>query len=149
DRDVTDRDRTDRGVTDDTETMTRSEEQLRVGTEQQETGRARLRKYTTTEEETVTVPVEKERLVVEREPIEGDGTRSAGSIGDGDGDVEEDIVLREERPVVDKETVDVENVRVGKETVTDDQTVTEEVRKEHIDVDGEGLDEQGNPRNTR
>jgi len=36
--------------------MTRSEEQLHVGTERVETGRARLRKYVVTEQETVSVP---------------------------------------------------------------------------------------------
>ena len=43
--------------------------------------------------------------------------------------------LREERPVVDKETVPVEDVRVGKERVTDTEQVSAEVRKEHADVD--------------
>ena len=49
--------------------MTRSEEQLEVGTTRREAGRARLRKYVTTEQETVTVPVQKERAVLETEPI--------------------------------------------------------------------------------
>ena len=49
--------------------MTRSEEQLRVGTERYETGRARLRKYVVTEQQQVTVPVTREEVRVEREPI--------------------------------------------------------------------------------
>ena len=49
--------------------MTRSEERLQVGTQKVETGRARLRKYVTTETETVQVPVTKERVTLEREPI--------------------------------------------------------------------------------
>nr|WP_240720128.1 PRC and DUF2382 domain-containing protein [Pseudarthrobacter sp. NamB4] len=40
--------------------MTRSEEQLRVGTEREATSRARLRKYVTTENVTKTVPVQRE-----------------------------------------------------------------------------------------
>ncbi len=48
--------------------MTRSEERLDVGTTEQEAGRARLRKYVTTEQQTVTVPVKKERAVLETEP---------------------------------------------------------------------------------
>lgn len=131
DRDVTDRDRRN----DDTTSMTRSEERLNVGTETVETGSARLRKYTTTETETVSVPVTKEKLVVERTAVDGRPSKG-GKIGEGD-DVEE-ITLREERPVVSKETVDVEEVRVGKETVTEQQQVTDEVRKEHIEVEGEG-----------
>ena len=46
------------------------------------------------------------------------------------------MTLHEERPVVEKETVPVERVRLGKETVTDEVTVDEEVRKERIETDG-------------
>src|SRR5687768_12744127 len=49
--------------------MTRSEEELRVGTAEQERGRARLRKYVVTEEVQQTVPVRREEVRVEREPI--------------------------------------------------------------------------------
>ena len=114
--------------------VTLSEERVNVGTESREAGRARLRKYTTTETETVSVPVSKEKLVVERNPVEG--RTSGGAIADGD-QVEE-ITLREERAVVDKETVDVEEVRVAKEQVTEHQQVSEQVRKEHADVDLDG-----------
>lgn len=120
---------------DDASTMTRAEERLNVGTESVESGRVRLRKYVTTEEQTVTVPVQKEVLSIERETID-DGTARRGGIIEGDSAVEE-IVLREERAVVDKETVDVERVKIGKQEVTEKQTVTEEVRKEHIDVEGD------------
>jgi uncharacterized protein (TIGR02271 family) len=112
-----------------------NEERLAVGTETHEAGRVRLRKYTTTETETVTVPVTKEKLVVERSPVDGDA--STGPIADTD-QVEE-ITLREERAVVDKETVAVEQVRVGKEQVTEQERVSGEVRKEHAEVDGDGV----------
>jgi stress response protein YsnF len=58
--------------------MTRSEEQLHVGKEREATGRARLRKYVTTENVTKTVPVEREEVRVEREPIT-DANRGARS----------------------------------------------------------------------
>ncbi|MBT1004203.1 DUF2382 domain-containing protein [Paenarthrobacter sp. DKR-5] len=119
--------------------MTRSEEQLHVGTEQQETGRARLRKYVTTENVTKTVPVQREEVRLEREPIT-DENRGAALDGPDLSEEEHEVTLHEERPVIDKETVPVERVRLGKETVTDEQTVNEEVRKEHIDTDG--LDER-------
>ena len=45
------------------------------------------------------------------------------------------MVLHEERPVVAKETVPVERVRLDKETVTEQETVSEDVRKEQIDTD--------------
>ena len=117
----------------DTASLTASEERLNVGTEEHEAGRVRLRTYTTTEQETVTVPVEKEVLSVERESV--DSVRE-GTLDDHH-DTDEEIVLREERPVVSKEVHDVERVNVGKETVTEQQQVTGEVAKEHIEVEGD------------
>jgi uncharacterized protein (TIGR02271 family) len=118
--------------------MTRSEERLNVGTETRESGRARLRKYVVTEQETVTVPVTREEVRIEREPIT-DANRGEALDGPAISEEEHEVVLREERPVVEKEAVPVERVRLGKETVTDQQQVTEEVRKEQIDTDGDGV----------
>lgn len=116
--------------------MTRSEEQLRVGTASQEAGRARLRKYVTTEQETVTVPVRKERAVIEREPVT-DANVGSATDGPAISEEEHEVVLNEERVVVDKDVAPVERVRLGTETVTDEQTVSEEVRKEQIEVEGD------------
>ena len=115
--------------------MTRSEEQLRVGTEKVEAGRARLRKYVTTETETRTVPVAKETVRVEREPITDANMPNAMS-GPAISEEEHEVVLTEERPVVQKEAVPVERVRLDKDVVTENVQVTEEVRKEQIDMDG-------------
>lgn len=125
--------------------MTRSEERVDVGTVRQETGRARLRKYVTTETETVTVPVEKEHLVVEREPVT-DANRGAALDGPEISEEEHEVVLHEDRPVVDKHTEPVERVRVGTETEHDRATVSEEVRKEQVALEGDGVaDEPGTP----
>ena len=118
--------------------MTRSEERLNVGTETRESGRARLRKYVVTEQETVTVPVTREEVRIEREPIT-DANRGEALDGPAISEEEHEVVLHEERPVVQKEAVPVERVRLGKETVTDQQQVTEEVRKEQIDTDGDDI----------
>jgi uncharacterized protein (TIGR02271 family) len=115
--------------------MTRSEEQLRVGTERVEAGRARLRKYVTTETETRTVPVSRETVHVEREPITDANMPNAMS-GPAISEEEHEVVLTEERPVVQKEAVPVERVRLDKDVVTENVQVTEEVRKEQIDMDG-------------
>jgi uncharacterized protein (TIGR02271 family) len=117
------------------EAMTRSEEHLRVGTETVEAGRARLRKYVVTETETATVPVTKERVTIEREPIH-EGNVDRAYDGPAISEEEHEVVLTEERPVVAKEAVPVERVRMGKEAVTDEVTVSEEVRKEQIEADG-------------
>jgi len=116
------------------ETITRSEEQVRVGTENVEAGRVRIRKYVVTENVTQTVPVSHEEVRVERTPIT-DATAVPGDLTTGIGETEHEVTLHAERAVVAKETVPVEQIRVGTETVTEQQAVTTEVRKERIDVD--------------
>ncbi|MDF9749460.1 uncharacterized protein (TIGR02271 family) [Arthrobacter sp. ES3-54] len=98
------------------------------------TGRARLRKYVTTEQVTKTVPVQREEVRIEREPITEENRDEASNRADQDD--ERDVILHEERLIVTKETVPVERVHIGTETVTEEVTINEEVRKEHIDTDG-------------
>jgi uncharacterized protein (TIGR02271 family) len=129
-------------VTDDA--MTRSEEQLRVGTETVEAGRARLRKYVVTENVSTTVPVSHEEVRVEREPIT-DANRDAALSGEPISEEEHEVTLRAERPVVAKEAVPVERVRLATETVTEDAAVNETVRKEQIEEPGL----EGNARHAR
>ena len=118
DADYTD-DRRETGHTGGDDAMTRSEERLVTDTKTEQTGKARLRKYVVTEQEQVNVPVSREEVRLEREPITD---RNAGGAFDG--------------PVGDTEAVPVELVRLGKETVTDEERVSGEVRKEQIDFDG-------------
>ncbi len=112
--------------------MTRSEERLHVGTESAPAGRARLRKYVVTENVTTTVPVSHEEVRLEREPIT-DTNRDAALSGAGISEEEHEVTLQAERPVVVKETVPVERVRLATETVTEEHQINEEVRKEQID----------------
>ena len=114
--------------------MTRSEERLVAGTQQVETGRARLRKYITTETQQVEVPVSSERVTLEREPIT-DANRDAAYSGGDLTEEEHEVTLRAEKAVVGTETEAVERVRLGKETVTGTETVSGEVRKEQIELD--------------
>ncbi len=116
------------------EAMTRSEEELRVGTERRETGRARLRKYVVTEQVTQTVPVQREEVRLEREPIT-DENRGQALDGPGISEEEHEVVLHEEQPVVEKRTVPKERVRLDTDVVSDEQEVSEEVRKERIETD--------------
>ncbi|PTT61969.1 PRC and DUF2382 domain-containing protein, partial [Arthrobacter sp. HMWF013] len=115
--------------------MTRSEERLNIGKDREATGRVRLRKYVTTENVTRTVPVQREEVRLEREPIT-DANRGAAMSGPAISEEEHEVTLHEERPVVEKETVPVERVRLDKDTVTDEVTVDEQVRKERIEADG-------------
>jgi uncharacterized protein (TIGR02271 family) len=116
--------------------MTRSEEELRVGTQARERGRARLRKYVVTEEQQVTVPVQREEVRVEREPIT-DANLDAATSGPAISEEEHEVTLREEEVVVEKRAVPRERVRLDKDTVTEERQVAEEVRKEHIEVEGD------------
>jgi uncharacterized protein (TIGR02271 family) len=117
--------------------MTRSEEELHVGTTQQESGRARLRKYVVEDEVTQTVPVKREEVRVEREPIT-DANAGAATDGPAISEEEHEVVLHEEEVVTEKRAVPKERIRVDKETVTDEQQVSETLRKEEVDLDGEG-----------
>jgi uncharacterized protein (TIGR02271 family) len=145
------RDRDDDGVYDDVQdsavgrdtsgpttdqAMTRSEEELRVGTETRERGRARLRKHVVTETQQVTVPVQREEVRAEREPIT-DANIDAATGGPAISEEEHEVTLREEEVVVEKRAVPKERVRLDTETVTDERQVSEEVRKEQIEVDGD------------
>jgi uncharacterized protein (TIGR02271 family) len=117
--------------------MTRSEERLNVGKERVQSGRARLRKRVVHDQQTVNVPIEREELVLEREPI------TDANIGDATSgpDLKEDqvdVTLYEERAVVNKETVPVERVRVGKEVHTETEAVSADVAREEIEIDADG-----------
>jgi uncharacterized protein (TIGR02271 family) len=114
--------------------MTRSEEELRISKQSRETGRVRLRKYLVTDEQNVTVPVTREEVRIEREPIT-DANYDAATSGPDLTEGEAEVVLHEEQVNVNKTVVPKERVRLDTDTVTEDKTVTEQVRKERIDVD--------------
>lgn len=125
------------------DSMTRSEEQVRIGKTREVTGRARLRKYVVTENVTITVPVRREKAVLESVPIgEGDFDGDTGDLIEG-GSVSEgspEIVLSEEVPVVETVVRPVERVRLGSEQYVENETVTEEVRQERIEVEGDVIE---------
>jgi len=114
--------------------MTRSEERVHVGVQRREAGRARLRKFITTETITQTVPVSHEEVVLEREPITEANMGQAMSGGDLTTE-EHEVILHADTAVVEKETVPVERIRVGTRDVVEEQTVSAEVRKENIEVE--------------
>ena len=116
--------------------MTRSEEELRVGTERREAGRVRLRKYVVTEHEQRTVPVRREEVRVEREAIH-EGNVDEALEGPEISEEEHEVVLHEERPVAETEVVPKERVRLSAEERTDQETVSAELRKERIETDGD------------
>jgi len=114
--------------------MTRSEEELSVGTTKRETGRARLRKHVVTENVTKTVPVQREEVRIEREPIT-DANRGDATSGADLTDEEHEVTLHEDQVVVDKDVVPKERVRMDKDVTTGEEQVSEDVRKEQVETD--------------
>jgi uncharacterized protein (TIGR02271 family) len=111
--------------------LTTFEEQVRVDTEAMETGTVRIRKVVATEPVQTTVPLRHEEVRVERVSVtEG---RPAPEHDFAEESVE--VTLHEERPVIAKETVPVETVRLAPQTREDQQRVTDQVRRERIEID--------------
>jgi uncharacterized protein (TIGR02271 family) len=108
-----------------------SEEQVKVGKREVFAGGVRLRKIVRTE--TVQQPVElkREEIVIERVPASD--TQPAETIFEA-----QDIFipLRREELVVQKEARVKEEVRVGKKVETERQTISEQVRKEEVEIEG-------------
>jgi uncharacterized protein (TIGR02271 family) len=111
--------------------VTRSEEELHVGTEQVQAGQARLRKWVETEPVSMDVQLQQETARVTREPVEQ--PVSGAEIGDEEVEVE----LRGERPVVEKRAVAKERIALEKDVDTETATVSDELRKERVDVEGD------------
>lgn len=111
--------------------VVRSEEQLNVSTERVQSGTARLRKYVVTEQETITVPVEREVVEIVREPV---ANARPGETQIGEDSAE--VTLHEDKVTAHKDTVPVERVGLDVNTVKDTETVSDNVRKEQIDTEG-------------
>ena len=112
-----------------------SEEQLDVDKRSRPRERVRLSKEVVTEQVTITVPVRREVLRVERIPIEPGTGPSAESLASFGGGETQELILMEEQAVVDKRVVPRERVRLAKDVVTEEQHITETVRREEVDVD--------------
>ncbi|WP_067602736.1 PRC and DUF2382 domain-containing protein [Nocardiopsis listeri] len=114
--------------------MIRHEEQVDIGVERRESGQARMRRYVDTERFEETVPVHHDELEVERRPItDPSQVTDEGDLEEG----EQSFTLYEERPVVSKKNVPVEEVHVRKRDVSHEEHVEGEVRKERFEIDGE------------
>ena len=120
------------------ESVTRSEEELQVGTEGYEAGHVRLRKWVETEPIALDVQLQRETARVVREQIDQPADASDGAFEEQQVEVQ----LRAERAVVEKEVVAKERVGLEKDVQTETQTVQDELRKERVEVEGDGAVEQ-------
>jgi uncharacterized protein (TIGR02271 family) len=120
-------------------------EELEVGTQVRTSGQARLRKRTTTETRTVEVPVTREEIVLEREPVDPDSAEARAA----DAGADEVVVdTQEEVPVVTKK-VSAEKVSLDTATVQDTETVSETVRHDDVDVDRDAPKSPKNRKNRK
>ncbi|MFE2634698.1 DUF2382 domain-containing protein [Streptomyces scopuliridis] len=120
------------------EELIRSEEQLYVSTEEHEVGHARLRKVVVTENVTTSVPLSHEEVRVIHEAIPPeDRTGIRGSLI---GEAQTEVTLHADEPVIRKESVPVERVRMETEKVTEQKEISAEVRKEQIEYDTDQTD---------
>jgi uncharacterized protein (TIGR02271 family) len=129
---------------DDDAVVVRNEE-LEVGTERRSSGQARLRKRTTTETRTVEVPVTREEIVLEREPVDPDSAEARAA---DTGDDEVIVETHEEVPVVTKK-VSAEKVSLDTATVQDTETVSETLRHDDVDVDRDAPKNNKNSKNRK
>jgi uncharacterized protein (TIGR02271 family) len=130
--------------------VTRSEEELVVDKEAHVTERVRVRKVIVEEEVTVTVTLRREELRIEREPIDAEYVADVDHLERGNGDAqltegELEFVLLAEEPVVQKRVVPVERVKVARDTIVDQHRITDQVRKERIEVDETPVREEPYP----
>jgi uncharacterized protein (TIGR02271 family) len=127
-------DTTDTRTTDTGKSVTRSEEELQVGKRETDAGSVRLRKWVETEPVALDVELRRETARVVREDI----NEPIGRDADAFGDEEVEVSLREEQAVTSKQTVAKERVGIEKDVDTRTETVQDELRKERVDVEGEG-----------
>lgn len=113
-------------------TLQLKEEHLKATKRRVKAGEVEVRKEVVTEQKTVTVPVEREEIVIERRPARG---RAAA------GDLKAETIrvpVSEEKVDVEKETVVTGEVAVGKRKVAGTRTVADTVRKEELRVEEAG-----------
>jgi uncharacterized protein (TIGR02271 family) len=118
-------------TTDADQAITRSEEEIEVGARSVDAGSARLRKWVETEPVALDVELRHEVAQVTREPIDQ-------PVGDHEfGEEEVEVPLSAEKAVVQKQAVAKERIGIQKGVETETQTVQDELRKEHVEVEGD------------
>lgn len=113
------------------------EERLHINKERVQTGEVRVEKDVVEHEERVDVEVERDEVYVERRRVDGEREATGHSFDATTGRDEIRVPVTEERVDVTKKDVVAEEIVVGKEKVTDTETVRETLRKEEAHIEGE------------
>jgi len=126
--------------------MTRSEEQLRVNKATIPAGKAELNKYVTTEHVEQAVPVQQEKVVIEREPVNQSNMGKAMQ-GPDISEAHYETTLKKDVVTAEKEAVPIERIRLAKQTESSVENIGADLRKEHVDLtttqQGEKIDNLG------
>lgn len=109
-------------------------EQLQVQKTPVQTGSVYVRKEVVTENQTITVPVRKEKVIIERREVSAD--EATGYIGEI-GEEEYIIPVREEQITVTKTPIVTEEIIIRKIQIQETQQVQDTVRHEELRVDEE------------
>ena len=119
------------------------EERLTVNKDRIVAGLVKVGKHVVTEERNVDVDLEEEHANIERTNVNRPTERR---IGDVDGNQTIEIELEAERAHVNKETFVTEEVNIGKTTERHTETIVETIKREELDIDGDGnvIDRDGN-----
>jgi uncharacterized protein (TIGR02271 family) len=112
------------------QSLTRSEEELRVGKRAIDGGSVRLRKWVETEPVQANVTLQRETVHVNRERV--DQVVTGAEIGEQT----IEVPLRDEEAVVDKRVVAKERISLDKDVEDRTETVSDEIRKERVDIEG-------------
>jgi uncharacterized protein (TIGR02271 family) len=120
------------------QTLRLYQERLIASKKRQKTGEVSISKHIETEVQTVSIPVERERVVIERMTPTNGGAVSPDATAFQEGEVAH-VELYEETPDIRKETFVREEVRVKKVVDKDTVESQETVRREELDVSAPGL----------
>lgn len=114
------------------------EERLIANKQQQKTGEVVVGKRVETEQAQVQVPIEKERVVIERTtPVDAGTPVAPGEATFEQGEVAR-VEVYEETPDIRKEAFVREEVSVRKEVEQETVTAQDQIRREELDVDDQG-----------
>ena len=125
----------ERGVLHEDLRVQRSEEELRAGVRERETGQVNVKKNVRTEREVVRVPKWREEVDIERVPVAGEAREATGATEADIGEDEVVVQVFEEELVVTKRVVLKEEIRLRKRVAWDEETVEVDLRKEEVEVD--------------
>jgi len=121
----------------DAETIRLHEERLIADKHREKTGEVVVGKHVETEQASVTVPIEKERVIIDRVSPTNAAQGVPGESSFAGGEVAR-IDVYEETPDIRKEAYVAEEVKVKKIVDRENVSVNEQLRREELDVDASG-----------